>query len=92
MSEIALLPYHIRKRGSTRLLVEITGKGMRTMKKLLIMIGIICYCVSPDLFYGPIDDAIVTLGGMMYTLASARAKGPKYMKANQYDYFDQTYE
>ena len=56
------------------------------------MIGIICYCVSPDLFYGPIDDAVVTLGGMMYTLASARAKGPKYMKANQYDYFDQTYE
>ena len=65
---------------------------MRTMKKLLIMIGIICYCISPDLFYGPIDDAIIALGGMAYTLASARAKGPKYMKANQYDYFDQTYE
>ena len=65
---------------------------MRTMKKLLIMIGIICYCISPDLFYGPIDDAIVALSGMAYTLASARVKGPKYAEENNYNYFDQTYE
>ena len=62
------------------------------MKKLLIMIGIICYCVSPDLFYGPIDDAIVALGGMAYTLASARAKLPKNMKTTQYSYSDQKAE
>ncbi len=70
----------------------IKRKGVRTMKKLLIMIGIICYCISPDLFYGPIDDAIVALGGMAYTLASARAGVPKSMKTEQYDYYDQTYE
>ena len=65
---------------------------MRTMKKLLIMIGIICYCISPDLFYGPIDDAIIALGGIAYTLASARAKGPEYAKANDYNYFEQRFE
>ena len=35
------------------------------MKRLLILIGAICYCVAPDLFAGPIDDAIVLLGSMV---------------------------
>ena len=61
------------------------------MKKLLILIGIVCYCVSPDLFYGPIDDAIVALGGMAYTFGSSGiGKSMKRMKKGEYDYYDQS--
>ncbi|MDO4869752.1 MAG: hypothetical protein Q4A65_05675 [Bacillota bacterium] len=52
------------------------------MKKLLIIIGVICYCVAPDLFYGPIDDAIVFLGSAAYTFATTfnRDRDPEYIK------------
>lgn len=41
------------------------------MRNLLIIIGAVCYCVAPDLFFGPIDDAIVLLGSVVYTIASS---------------------
>ena len=50
------------------------------MKKLLIIIGAICYCVAPDLFFGPVDDAIIALGSVAYTLATTGGhKDPEYV-------------
>lgn len=38
------------------------------MKKVLVIIAIIAYDLSPvDLFPGPIDDAIVTILGFLWT-------------------------
>ena len=31
------------------------------MKKLLIIIGAVCYVAAPDLFFGPVDDAVISL-------------------------------
>lgn len=55
------------------------------MKKLLIIIGAACYCFAPDLFFGPVDDAIVFLGSMAYTLAANNDKrrDPEYMKIDR---------
>lgn len=40
------------------------------MKKVLIIIAVIIYDLSPiDLFPGPIDDAIVTILGFLWTRA-----------------------
>lgn len=53
------------------------------MKKLLIMIGVICYCVSPDLFFGPMDDAVIVLAGIAQTLLGAGARRePEWKKWN----------
>lgn len=52
------------------------------MKKLLIVIGVICYCVAPDLFVGPADDAALLLASMIYSLStSGERKEPEYVKA-----------
>lgn len=58
------------------------------MKKLLIIIGAICYIVAPDLFYGPMDDAIVFLGSMAYTIATNydRDRDPQYVKMYRDEY------
>lgn len=51
------------------------------MKKLLIIIGAICYCIAPDLFAGPIDDAILVLASMAYSMnAAGGRRDPEYMK------------
>ena len=43
------------------------------MKKFLIILAIIIYDVSPiDLFPGPIDDAIVTILGFLWTKAMTK--------------------
>lgn len=31
------------------------------MKRILLIVFAIAYCVSPDLFIGPVDDAVVAL-------------------------------
>ena len=42
------------------------------MKKVLVIIAIIVYDLSPvDLFPGPIDDAIVTILGFLWTRVMA---------------------
>ena len=42
------------------------------MKKVLVIIAIIAYDLSPiDLFQGPIDDAIVTILGFLLTRVMA---------------------
>lgn len=56
------------------------------MKRLLILIGAICYCVAPDLFAGPIDDAIVLLGSMIVSSMLEKPKqdrDPEYLKMNR---------
>ena len=65
---------------------ELTEMEVENVKRLLILIGAICYCVAPDLFAGPIDDAIVLLGSMMVSSMIDKAKGdrdPEYMKMNR---------
>ncbi len=53
------------------------------MKKLLIMIGAVCYCVAPDLFLSPMDDAVIVLASMAYTLLGAKPKrDPEHMNWN----------
>ena len=49
------------------------------MKRLLI-IGAILYCLAPDLFYGPIDDALILLGSMICAAAGQKDRDPEYMK------------
>lgn len=50
------------------------------MKKLLIIVGAVCYVVAPDLFFGPMDDAIVFLGSIVYTIASSGShRNPDYI-------------
>ena len=56
------------------------------MKKLLILIGAVCYCVAPDLFIGPLDDAIVLLASTALSTMMASAKqgrDPEYMKMDK---------
>lgn len=54
------------------------------MKKVLIIIAAICYCLWPDLFAGPVDDAIVLLGSMAFTaLTSKEHQDPVYMKMDR---------
>ena len=56
------------------------------MKRLLILIGAICYCVAPDLFAGPIDDAIVLLGSMVVSSMIEKAKEnrePEYIRMDR---------
>ena len=56
------------------------------MKRLLILIGAICYCVAPDLFVGPIDDAIVLLGSMVVSSMIEKAKenrDPEYIRMDR---------
>ena len=53
------------------------------MKKLLIIIGAICYVASPDLFAGPLDDALVFLGSVIYAVCTSgaeRDRDPEYIK------------
>ena len=53
------------------------------MKKLLIIIGAICYVASPDLFAGPLDDALLFLGSVIYAIAAPgpnRDRDPEYIK------------
>lgn len=59
---------------------------VETMKKLLIIIGAVCYVVAPDLFFGPVDDAVVSLASVMYAIAAPRAnknRDPQYMKMDR---------
>ncbi|MBQ9016542.1 MAG: hypothetical protein IJ109_10580 [Firmicutes bacterium] len=54
------------------------------MKKLLIMIGAVCYVVAPDLFFGPVDDAVVFLGGIIYAIAApAPNRDPEYIRMDR---------
>lgn len=51
------------------------------MKRLLILIGAICYCVAPDLFAGPIDDTLILLATMAYSaMVEGRDRSPEYVK------------
>ncbi len=59
---------------------------VENMKKLLIIIGAICYVVSPDLFLGSVDDAIVFLGSVIYAIAAPganRDRDPEYIRMNR---------
>ena len=55
------------------------------MKRLLIFIVVICYIIAPDLFVGPADDVIVSLGSLAYLIASTYGKDrdPKYVKMDR---------
>ena len=54
------------------------------MKKILILVLAIGYCLSPDLFAGPVDDAVVMLGSMAFTaLTSKDRRDPTYMKMDR---------
>ncbi|MBQ6401745.1 MAG: hypothetical protein IJI20_05605 [Firmicutes bacterium] len=44
------------------------------MKRLLILLGAICYCVAPDLFVGPADDVLVLLASTVLSTLVAGAK------------------
>ena len=65
------------------------------MKKLLIIIAAVCYCVAPDLFVGPVDDAIVFLASTAYAMAASSEKeknrdknrDPEYVKQYR-EFFD----
>jgi hypothetical protein len=62
------------------------GSEVENMKRLLILIGAICYCVAPDLFAGPIDDAIVLLGSMGVSSMIEKAKenrDPEYIRMDR---------
>ncbi len=56
------------------------------MKKLLIILGAICYVASPDLFAGPLDDAVLFLASCIYAIASPganRDRDPEYIKMDR---------
>lgn len=36
-----------------------------TVKKIIILIVVVCYAIAPDLFPGPIDDVLVAAGGLL---------------------------
>ncbi len=50
------------------------------MRKLIWVIAIL-YCIAPDLFPGPVDDALVTLATIIYTAQTAsKSRDPEYIK------------
>ena len=55
------------------------------MKRLLIFVVVICYIIAPDLFVGPADDAIVSLGSLAYLFATTfeKDRDPKYVKMDR---------
>ncbi len=58
------------------------------MKKLLIIIGAVCYVAAPDLFFGPVDDAVISLASIMYALMasgsrSSRDRDPEYIRMSR---------
>lgn len=62
------------------------SQEVETMKKLLIIIGAICYVVAPDLFFGPVDDAVVFLGSIIYAMAAPganRNRDPEYIRMDR---------
>ena len=76
----SLIETHLERRQ-----VSYNGKSqeVENMKKLLIIIGAICYVVSPDLFTGPLDDAMVFLGSIIYAacaVGAERDRDPEYIK------------
>lgn len=60
-------------------------KEVFEMRKLIWAIAIL-YCIAPDLFPGPIDDALITLASMIYTAQSAsRNRDPVFMRSVETD-------
>jgi len=55
------------------------------MKKMLILIGAICYCLAPDPVVGPLDDTIVMLATMVFSAMTAGPKDrdPHYVKMDR---------
>ncbi|MBQ6402012.1 MAG: hypothetical protein IJI20_06995 [Firmicutes bacterium] len=47
--------------------------------KRLILIAAILYCVSPDLFAGPVDDILVMLAGTVCSTVP-RDRDPEFRK------------
>ena len=61
-------------------------KKVKNMKKLLIILGAICYVVAPDLFFGSADDAAVVLGSIIYAIATAgeeKDRDPDYIRMDR---------
>ncbi|MDO5491474.1 MAG: hypothetical protein Q4F96_03625 [Bacillota bacterium] len=48
------------------------------MKRIMLIVAIL-YCISPDLFAGPIDDIFILLGSLACS-AAPRDRDPKFRK------------
>ena len=53
-------------------------------KRVLILVAAVAYCVAPDLFVGPLDDALVLLATSAITTLTAgntrQNRDPEYVK------------
>ena len=74
--------YHILDKDT----VQAENPEVITMKKkgVIFLIGAICYCLAPDLFAGPLDDTLIVLGSLMYSvLTTDKKKDPDYIKMDR---------
>lgn len=53
------------------------------MKRVVLIVAFL-YCIAPDLFVGPLDDALVLLGSMAFAGASPlKNRDPEYMRMDR---------
>ena len=67
----------------SKVTVKAVNPEVNKMKKrYLILIGAICYCIAPDLIAGPVDDSLLVMASMVYSMITAdnKDRDPEYIK------------